>query len=107
VIGHLADEEERVEDERFGEGDRQDRLDENRRRGARVTPDRLGGLHADAADRERRAKGGESDVNIANHIRLIPSNGPAVPVEWAARRRTVDSSLNGCVFLVMLADEQR
>src|SRR3954468_14471677 len=48
--------EECVEHDGLGEGDGQNRLDQDLRRGAGVSSDGLGGFHADQSDAERRAQ---------------------------------------------------
>jgi hypothetical protein len=55
-------EEDRVEDDRFGERDGQDRLHQDLRRGAGIAPDRFGGLHANEPHADGRAQRGETDV---------------------------------------------
>src|SRR5262245_29281171 len=55
-------EEQGVEHDRFGEGDSQNRLDQDRRRRTGIASGRIGRLHADHANGECGAKGRESDM---------------------------------------------
>jgi hypothetical protein len=64
----LVNEEECVKDDRFREGDRQDRLHENRRRRARVTADGRSRAQTGKAYANAAAHGRKSYVNVATHL---------------------------------------
>ena len=58
----------RVEDDRFGKGDRQNRLHQNWGRRAGIAPDRRGRPQASKADSYPRAHGCKSHVNASAHL---------------------------------------
>src|SRR6478672_2784779 len=64
----LLHEEECVEHDRFREGDREDGLNQDRRRSARITADRRGGAHTDQTDANGGAQRGQTDVDAAGHL---------------------------------------
>src|SRR5262245_56090184 len=63
----LAHEEQRVEHDRFSEGDGQDRLDHDLRRGAGIPPDGHGCPLPDQPDADRRAQSCQADVQTSGH----------------------------------------
>src|SRR5512135_445182 len=76
----LADEEQRVEDDRLGEGDGQDRLDEDLRGRPGVASHGVGSLHADEADGDGGAECRETNVEVADHsvLACLSLRGPSV-----------------------------
>src|SRR3954447_26389626 len=58
--------EQRIEYDRFGEGDGEDRLHQHLRRRARVAADRARGGHADHSHADGGSQGGQADVDISS-----------------------------------------
>jgi len=56
---------ERVEHDRFCEGDRENRLDQDRRGRTGITTDRGRRAHTDQTHADRRAEGRQTDVNAS------------------------------------------
>src|SRR5262249_34960046 len=64
----LSDQEQRVEHDRFGEGNGQNRLDQYFRGGAWVASDCFGGFHADESHTERCSGRRETDMRVPGHF---------------------------------------
>jgi hypothetical protein len=64
----LSNEEQSVEHDRFREGDRKNRLHQNRGGRTGIATDGGGSAHADQSHANRRAEGGEADVNASANL---------------------------------------
>src|SRR4051794_4974896 len=86
----LLHEEQRVEHDRLGERDRQDRLHHDLGGGVGIASDRRRGAEADQSDADRRAQGGQADVHTA-----IEGSGhhTVLSGSWCWQMRSVNTAV--------------